>query len=355
MRVIACMMVVFVHACEFYYVGGSGISIASEEDAAWVCAIDSAFRCAVPLFVMISAYLLLPVEGGTLAFFKRRLTRVVVPFIIWSVFYATLPYLWGDMASGDVGAALLRLTYNFNDASGHLWFVYMLIGLYLFMPMISPWLERCSRRAEEGYLWIWAVSLWLPFLHEWLGDVVGEAFWNEFNTLWYFSGYLGYAVLGHYLRKYWHPQRRTAILGGALMFVIGYGFTAAIWYGRAFTAATLVELEISWRFCTPGVALCGLGVFLVVREVFESRQTEPRAVSDISKLSYGIYLMHIFILTAIYRVLSPQLPTGWAIISIAASTFVLCCVVAKVLSLLPGGEWLAGYSSRSRRLAGARG
>ena len=63
--------------------------------------------------------------------------------------------------------------------------------------------------------------------------------------------------------------------------------------------------------------------------------------------------MHIFILTAIYRLLSPVLPTGPAIISIAATTFVLCFVVSKVLSLLPGGEWLAGYSSRGAGRGGA--
>ncbi|MDE7407019.1 MAG: acyltransferase, partial [Muribaculaceae bacterium] len=87
LRVLACFMVILVHACEFFYVGSDGISIASDYDALWTSLLNSPCRCAVPLFVMISSWLLVPLDEPVSKFMRRRLTRVVVPFLIWSVCY----------------------------------------------------------------------------------------------------------------------------------------------------------------------------------------------------------------------------------------------------------------------------
>ena len=209
MRVIACFMVIMVHSCEFFFIDGANIGIRTPGDGFWVSVIDSAFRCSVPLFVIISAYLLVPISGAVSEFFKKRFVRVLVPFIVWSVLYATLPALWGAMDSADVVASLMRLAYNFNDASGHMWFIYMLIGLYLFMPVISPWLEKAGKRAEQLFLCLWFASSFFPYMRVFVGNVYGECYWNEFNLLWYFSGFLGYVVLAHYVRNYLKLSRKA--------------------------------------------------------------------------------------------------------------------------------------------------
>ena len=72
LRVIACFMVVMVHACEFYYCTETGAVVASEDARLWVALIDGAFRQSVPLFVMVSAFLLVPLSTNTASFFKRR-------------------------------------------------------------------------------------------------------------------------------------------------------------------------------------------------------------------------------------------------------------------------------------------
>lgn len=157
LRVIACFMVVLVHSCEFYYLGDGGVRFALPGDRAIVAWIDGALRESVPLFVMASSYLLVPISGSSLTFFKRRMSRVFVPFALWSVLYAVLPVLLGRI-DGDIMQRLGRLSYTFNDDSGHLWFIYMLIGVYLVMPVISPWLRQVSRRGELAFLGVWAVS-----------------------------------------------------------------------------------------------------------------------------------------------------------------------------------------------------
>lgn len=345
LRVVACLMVILVHACEFYFIDDMRIGIRSLSDGFWVSLIDSAFRCSVPLFVMISAWLLVPVQGNTADFFRRRLTRVLVPFALWSVLYAVLPLLWGGEL-GDARAALRHLALNFNDASGHLWFVYMLIGLYLIMPVLSPWLQRAGRGAQRWFLGLWFLSSFFPYLRDAWGDVYGECYWNEYHTLWYFSGFIGYVVLAHYLRSHVKmPARRQALLG-AVLYLAGYAFTATFWYGRIGTAQTLQQLELSWRFCTPNVILETAGAFLLVQALFRRRQQTGPIVREISVLSYGIYLMHIFVLNAMHAMLAPLFcgpyATPLTIVTTGLSTFLICCLLAKALSWLPGSKYIIG-------------
>lgn len=341
MRVIACFMVIMVHSCEFFFIDGSNIGIRSLGDGFWVSVFDSAFRCSVPLFVLISAYLLVPVRGAIRSFFTKRLTRVVIPFIIWSLLYATLPYLWGGMSKNDVIDSILHLAYNFNDASGHMWFVYMLIGLYLFMPVISPWLQKTGKKGLQLFLLLWIVSSFFPYIRNFVGDVYGECYWNEYNMLWYFSGFLGYVVLAFYIRHHLDWSDKKKIYLGIAAYIVGYVITGYIWYNRIETSVTLQQLELSWRFCTPNVILESFGAFILIETIFRTSK-DNRIIYEISNLSYGIYLMHIFILGAVYSLFEGWFSTPVTIIVVGITTFLVCCLLTKLLSYLPFHKYIIG-------------
>ena len=159
MRVCACLMVMTVHATEPFYLGGEGSRIFTATDALWASFFDSFVRACVPLFVVTSSYLLFPLQTSAGAFFRRRAGRLLVPFVLWSLAYALV---WGDPVTN-----LRSLLLNFNYAAGHLWFVYMLAGVYLLMPLLSPWAERVERRELRGYLVLWGLTLLIPFVREW--------------------------------------------------------------------------------------------------------------------------------------------------------------------------------------------
>lgn len=342
MRVIACFMVIMVHSCEFYFIDGSNIGIRSLNDGYWVSIIDSALRCSVPLFVMISAYLLVPIKGSVKLFFKKRFSRVLIPFIIWSLLYAVLPFIWGDMDKSEVFDSLIHLTYNFNDASGHMWFIYMLIGLYLFMPIISPWLERAGKRAEEYFILLWFLASFFPYIRTFTGYVYGECYWNEFNLLWYFSGFIGYVVLAYYIRNYLTWNLRTQFVAGIVLYIVGYLITACIWYNRIPMSVTLQELELSWRFCTPNVIFESIGAFLIIQSIFVKNKG-CRLINDISNLSYGMYLMHIFVLGFVFnRTESLSFSTPVTILITGTLTFMICAIVAKLISYIPKSKYIIG-------------
>lgn len=342
LRVIACFMVIMVHSCEFFFIDGDSIGIRSVSDGFWVSVIDSALRSSVPLFVMASSYLLLPLRGSSESFLKRRFVRVFVPFAVWSLLYAILPWSWGESTFTDVQNNLLRLLWNFNAASGHLWFIYMLIGLYLFMPVLSPWLKSVSRRGEQLFLLVWFITTFWHYGKLFVGDVYGECYWNEFHAFWYFSGFIGYLVLAHYIRTYIDWSLKKSLLVGGSLFVIGYLFTSIIYYHRTFTAEQLQELELSWRFCSFNVVLMTFGAFVIIKKISCRKQGLYGMVKEISRLSYGIYLMHIFLLGFSYKLIGGSFSTPVTILLVGTSTFIGCCLLSKLLSYLPGSKYIVG-------------
>ncbi|MBO5830019.1 MAG: acyltransferase family protein [Alistipes sp.] len=351
-RVVAIFMVLLVHSIEPFYLGGEGTYVASWGDALWVTFLDSALRCAVPLFVMTSSYLLLPVKGDGMTFLRRRFVRVGVPFVIWSLLYAVIPY-WGteDMS---ISENLSRLVFNFMPHAGHLWFVYMILGLYIIMPIISPWLERVSQRGERMFIMVWLLSTAVPFLRvaasaTGFAEVWGEASWNEFGALYYTSGFIGYIVVAHYIRTYvnWSTVKTLCVALPTL--VIGYIIVALPFYLQlpdAYPVNDSIDLavrwELSWCFTTTGVALATIALFLLFKLITKPCRIYP-FFERLSKLSYGIYLVHMFVLVAVFGYVSAWgLATPVVMLLTATLTFIISALFVQLLSLLPKSKYFIG-------------
>ena len=355
LRFIACFMVILVHSIEPFYLGGEeGTYIASMGDAIWTTLINSALRPAVPLFVLASSYLLFPVRTDTASFFKRRFGRVLIPFLVWSVLYAVIPMYGSEI---NVGLNFKTLALNFMMHSGHLWFVYMLIGVYLLMPLISPWIEKVSQKEEKCFLFLWAFTTILPFFRPLASAVTGspalwgECPWNEFGTFYYVSGFIGYLVLGHYVRTYVGEMSWKKVLLYAVPFwIIGYAVAAGgFWtvmpkdFPVSAPYQTAVDMEITWNFCTFGVMMQTVAYFLVIRKIVSAGWFYNRVVLPISKLSYGMYLMHMFVLVPVFAwVRSWGIPTPCVILLSASFTFVICAVVARLIAFLPKSKYVRG-------------
>lgn len=254
LRVIACLMVMGVHSVEPFYLGDGGTLITCEANGFWSTIIDSALRASVPLFIMTSSYLLFPVAQPTSTFLRHRLTRVGWPLVVWVLLYAIIP-LWGsDMSQHDIAGNLKHSALNFPDPAGHLWFMYMLIGVYIAMPIFSPWVDKLSKKGEQTFLALWLFTTTVPFWRELAMQVFdqsrvwGEAFWNEFGLLYYVSGFIGYVVLGHYFKKYVPAMSWRRTLSVALpLWLVGYAITAGWFWAvmpKSFPIHEPIELAV---------------------------------------------------------------------------------------------------------------
>lgn len=352
LRVIACFMVVMVHACEFYYCTETGAIPTDDSARLWVSLIDGAFRQSVPLFVMASSFLLVPLTMDASTFFRRRFVRVFVPFLVWSLLYAVVPVITGSI-DDSLMHRISTILYTANVDSGHLWFIYMLIGIYLVMPVISPWLRQVSKRGEEVFLAIWFLSTFTGYLRPLTGYVWGEVFWNNFHALYYFSGYIGYVVLAHYIHRYvdWSLKKTLAI--SLPLIVVGYVFTAGLFYTHSLESTDYAYVEQSWYFCTFNVAMMTAGTFLLLRRIDYAAAWLYTPVKTVSKLSYGIYLMHIFILGFMQQWIAnglidllhgvvPGFAVGIVILAVGTATFLACILVSLLLSRFPGSKYILG-------------
>ncbi|ROT05865.1 acyltransferase [Muribaculaceae bacterium Isolate-037 (Harlan)] len=359
-RVFACFLVMLVHAAENFYgapgstdMAGPQSLLLTESDRLWVSLYDGFSRMSVPLFMIVSAFLLVPMREGQSAmeFYRRRAVRILPPFFIFIILYSTVPMLWNQIDGATSAHDLSRALLNFPTLAGHLWFMYPLIGLYLFIPMISPWLAKATAKEERFFIWLFAISTCMPYLNRWCGEVWGQCFWNEFHTLWYFSGYLGYLVLAHYIRVHldWSIRKRMVI--GSVLTVVGAVWTILSFYIQAVPGVLhdTPVLEIGWSFCTINCLMLTSGAFLLFTCI--QKAETPRIILQISNLSYGMYLIHIFWLGMWTSFLKGdmELPSMTAIPAIAVCTFLSCWASCLLISYLPGGKWVIGTASDVRR------
>lgn len=346
LRLLAVFMVVCIHSADPFNVTPEARS--NPEFNFWGSIYGSFLRPCVPLFVMITGVLLLPVKMSLEAFYKKRLLRIAIPFLVWSVLYNLFPWLTGVLglsqqvipavfayAPADASQSLVDalkgvalIPFQFNVYTTHMWYLYMLIGLYLYMPLFSAWLERASVKQQKLFLCFWAVTLCLPYAYTFFApELFGICAWNSFGTFYYFAGFNGYLLLGHFLThqvKEW-PWGKTLAVTLPLCAV---GFVVTYLGFKAITAnpeATEQEVELFFLYCSPHVALMTVALFLLVRKV---RLHQPRAIAlmaNITKCGLGIYLAHYFVVGFGYA-LAERLgvPVSLRIPVTAFIAFVLC-------------------------------
>ena len=376
LRVTACFLVMWTHCCEPFYLGGEGSLILTKADAVWVSVLNVLPRACVALFVFASSYLQFPLHYSTGEFFKRRAGRILIPFLFWSVVYALV---WGEPVQN-----FKDLLLNFNYAAGHLWFVYMLIGLYLIMPLLSPWAEKVGKRELLVYLGIWLFTTLIPLIRQWAGGAApviygpsgipnaahyplwGEASWNTYGVFYYVSGFIGYLLLGLFFRKYVGRLSWGRTLGIALpLFLVGFavccgGFLTRVWADSkgVFPVEGPVGLaalwEGPWLNDTFGVALMTLAWVLLFRKIEGGGRFYEKILLPVSKASYGMYLSHLLLLGVVSAWIRSALGTGadgllgiWttpvqilasSLITFAAVAF-LCVLVGRIPKL---GKWIVG-------------
>lgn len=323
----------------------------------WGAAYGGVLRPCVPLFVMITGALLLPVRQAAGPFYKKRIGRVFWPFLIWSVVYNFFPWLTGVLGfapqvildffpyAGDVvtrqdlGTAIRNVStipFNFSPLAVHMWYIYLLIGLYLYLPIFSAWVEKASERAKLWFLMAWGVTLFVPYYRAFVDPYIwGACSWNEFSMLYYFAGFNGYLLLGHYLRHHL-PRLRLTLLVGIPVFLVGLLVTfTGFRYITTQPSYTPEQLELFFYYCSPNVAMMTVPVFLICAHVPVRSTAVRKALANLTLCGFGIYMIHYFftgpsilLARAIGIPLGLQIPLG-AVVAFAVS-WLLVLLLRKV-------------------------
>lgn len=309
----------------------------------WGSFYGSFMRPAIPLFVMVTGALLLPVEQNISAFYKKRLTRLLVPFIIWSLLYNLFPWItgllglsptiindffaWAEPDQSLSGALhhIAMIPFNFSMLAVQMWYVYLLIGLYLYIPIFSAWVRQASIKEQKIFLALWFVSLFIPYLREYLTkDLWGTCFWNEFGLLYYFAGFNGYLLLGHYvINNKMNLSWNKLVMMGVPSFVIGYYITFFGFKSVTAVPGQSVELvELFFTYCSPNVLMMTFPLFLAIQKIHISSAVIRRFSVSISTCTFGIWMSHYLFLGPCYMLVE-SLPLHTMVKMIVCTVFLL--------------------------------
>lgn len=331
----------------------------------WGSFYGSFLRPAIPLFVIATGALLLPIKQEIGAFYNKRLVRLLVPFLIWSVIYNLFPWISGLLgydlsvinnffawvepshAFSDALNNILLIPFTFTYYATQMWYVYALIGIYLYLPFLSAWVKQSTKKEQHIFLAIWSLSLFIPYLRQYLAhDLWGACSWNEFGMLYSFAGFNGYIVLGYYMRH--NPIKWSmakVLLVSLPMFVVGYCVT---FFG--FKSITAIAgqpeslVELFYTYCTPNVLLMTIPVVWIAQKIEISSPKTEKLLTSLSVSTFGIWMSHYLFLGIIYDLIE-TLPVHVMVQMVICSVVLLLVTwafVAIVLKWKKFGKWIMG-------------
>ena len=332
LRVIACCMVVLMHSPH----PKAGLSAVLEVPIYYGTA---AGLC---LFFMVSGALLLPAKAGTKEFLQRRMGKIIGPLLVWTIFYISLNLVKGEMVAQDLPKSLLSIPFS-AQGFGVLWFMYTLTGLYLLTPILSPFLQKASRRELHFYLLLWIISMCYPYI-----AVLVSLNWEPTGVLYYFSGFVGYFLMGYYLNHYKPNIRSLSLIG---MLVVPFLVLASEKY---------FSFHVNTPFDTSYLNILVLSMcitwFVGIRKVTEKYILQSnffeQFLTELSNACFGIYLMHRLVMRYVlwncdFIVYSfggiGQLVITWLL------TLIISFVITWAISHLPYSEYIIGYRNYRKK------
>ncbi|WP_159657616.1 acyltransferase [Vibrio atypicus] len=248
----------------------------------WLTAVatNSVTRWAVPVFILISGALMLSDKRpfDMEYYVKRRLGKVLIPFLVWSLFYA---YLSGWSASGFDGSVAQEVLLNSPEHATyyHLGFFYYFIPLYFVIPLFQWLVKRYDDSVIYAFLMLWLVTTTL-----YLARIDG--IWS--HELWLYSGYL---PLGYLLWKKVPLNKASvtvfAILGSLALLTTVYMVVSGSVAAEKYTVGRWLSYK------TLNVVMAASMIFILCRYYGESlSQRANKVIGFISQHSLGIYLLH---------------------------------------------------------------
>jgi len=336
LRVIAMFLVVVLHTTSPML-----MAYGKEPDSYWLIAdfYNALSRFGVPVFVMITGALLLPRDYELGDFLRKRLMRIFPPFIFWSAVYIVYSWYNEDITFTDnAWANITLILHQFKyGAYYHLWYVYMLIGLYFIIPVLSKFVRNASEKELLYFLLLWFVVMAItqPYL----------ARYNPQIDLHYITGYIGYLVLGYYLAFKQFPAWMNVRWFGILFFVS----LIIIIAGTYFTSMAGKGLStIFYEPISPTIVLLSASAFMIGKLSTFKLSPKIKKIRDFAgSYTFGIYLSHALILTIFddpdygininYKLCTPFISIPLTALLVFCSALLLVWLISKI----PFGKWVA--------------
>ncbi|MBP9509839.1 MAG: acyltransferase family protein [Fusobacteriaceae bacterium] len=246
---------------------------------------DSISRISVPIFVMLSGAFILGNGHNSdyFRFYKKTFNKIVIPGIIWSIFYTIFNYFYlpklTALRGGEFQYIILLKNWFYGIPHYHLWYIFSTLGLYIVTPVLIKLKDDIG---ENNFFKLSVVILLL--------DLVIAA--N--STLYWiieFTNYLGYFTLGYTLKQYSEKYRFNPKFTGLFTFLSALTIFFITEYLVKYNL--LNKTLYFYNYLSPFVALSAIFCFLTFLNIRIKHET----FRNLSNNSFNIYLIHPLVLS----------------------------------------------------------
>ncbi|MBB5225960.1 hypothetical protein DYE50_11175 [Treponema ruminis] len=303
-RIIAILMVVMIHVSAYV------VTYFDPDTDNITFVIGNIFnglgRAGTPLFMLLSGALLLNEEKqfDTQRFYSKSLLGICMLLLFWLFFYASwrtfgLPRFAGKPVESKLFLDyLLRLRGRFP----HLWYLFMLVGAYLAVPVLRLFVKKENRNYILGFI---VLAIVVQFASQSLGvftygmDFTVRDFMNKFHFE-YATGYIPYMLAGWYLVTF-PPKGKLR----SLIIVSGFVALVFIVLSVQFKINSNPKIrDYMVEMNTLPAFVYGVGIFTLMNSISGGQETKGKAVQLLSASSFGVYITHVFFLD-VFLVLIP--------------------------------------------------
>lgn len=310
---------------------------------------DSISRYSVPIFVMISGALFLnPSYNFEIKkLFTKNIFRICCAFIFWDLFYAAYTYLFETHELGIIVKILIR-------GYSHLWFLPMIIGLYLLVPLLR---KITGDKELTKYFLVLSVifTFVLPMLFAviQLGMKYGQysvgiktvlrslhVFYKQFNFF-FTLGFVPYFVAGDYFNRY-ELKKKTRY---ALYILAIISFIGTFWLTGHWSELAHHRIMFLYTYTYLNIALETLAIFVFFKQLekripWQKYCDFDRIVIRISSLTFGIYLIHFLFVRIIDRFFDVYQIFSNSFLLVPCLAVIIFVVSALVILIIQKIPWL---------------
>ena len=323
LRLLATLAVILLHVC------GEEFCVFSFSRN-WYISLtyDSLVRWCVPVFVMISGALFLdPQKEITYQdIFKNRIPRLLIAYVFWSIIYALLGFITTSFNDFSITELVRRIVVSHF----HLWFLPMLMGVYLLIPILIKIAD--DKKSMQYALVIWIAFVGISFLD----------FVSVLKTAWHFGflfnintvvGFSGYFLLGYYLSQqdFSKKQKFWVYLFGIL------GALVTIAGTLYFSIKKGVATERFFNYLSIQVVAMSAAVFVSMKSIVPKfGNIVVKITNCVRKDLFGVYLIHVFWLPIVNAVVFRHCCSE--IITLPLITIIvliLSLITTKLIRLVP--------------------
>jgi surface polysaccharide O-acyltransferase-like enzyme len=294
---------------------------------------DSIVRVSVPIFFLVSGHLLLRKSEPISTFLSKRMNKLLLPFVFWSLFFV----FWKGFVENNTGVSFWHIySLILQPSYYHLWFLYALIGIYLFIPLLRLITKEIENKVFFYYLTLWFFSVAIiPIVEK---VIHTDSHYDLFS----FSGFVGYFLLGHYLGSKTYSKKvavKALIVFICATLITAYGTYYLTLHNQGVFSGYFYELS------SPNVIIASIAIFILIKHSFDKDKVYSGKVSgwikSISDCSFGIYFTHVIFLYLLkegYKGINLSGSVGEPFIYIlitACCTFLLSYITVLLIRKIP--------------------